>query len=190
MTGPDDFLIEPTLPIAAATAAGTSGPPPSSDAPGPVQEPLDQPGTATRQPDEVEDPFEPKEFDERCKEPFSGLLYLGALEETVTVWGHSFRLVTPSQAERLQMGQLHKPFADTLASEIAYQTLMVASFLLEVDRQPLPQPVVNDVRENAVRDRFRWVSDNLRPPVIDELFSSCLALESEVRRTLEAMGEA
>lgn len=189
MTNPDDALIEPS--DAAPVAAGIPGPPLSSDAPEAVQEPLDQPESADRQPNQdPEDPFVPREFDEKYKEPFTGLLFLGYLENTVTIWGHVFRLVTPSQMEKIQAGQLHKDYADTLASEIAYQTILVASYLTEVDHRELPKPVVNDPKENAVRDRFRWVADNLRGPVIDRLFSECLILDGEVRNTLAAMGEA
>lgn len=189
MTHPDDALIEPSD-AASAAAANPLGPPPSSDAPEAVQEPLGQPGSDDEQPDTAEDVSEPKEFDARHREPFTGLLFLGHLEETITIWGHTFRLVTPTQIEKIQAGQLHKPYADTLASEIAYQTILVASYLLNVDHHDLPRPVVNDAKENAVRDRFKWVADNLRQPVIDRLFSACLTLEGEVRITLAALGEA
>jgi hypothetical protein len=186
LTSPDDALVEPS--IAASAAAAVSGPPPSSNSPGVSQEPLGQPGSDEKQPDKSA--AEPKAFDERYREPFTGLLFLGNLEDTFTIWGHTFRIVTPSQLERMQLGQLHQPYAGTLASEIAYQTLLVASYLREVDHNRLPEPVVVDPTQNGVRDRFRWVAENLRGPVIDELFSRCLALEAQVRTVLAAMGEA
>jgi hypothetical protein len=186
LTSPDDALVEPS--IAASAAAAVSGPPPSSNAPGVSQEPLGQPGSDNRQPDQQVN--EAKAFDERHKEPFTGLLFLGYLEDTFTIWGHTFRIATPSQMERIQLGQLHQPYAGTLASEIAYQTILVATYLREVDHERLPEPVVMDPTQNGVRDRFRWVADNLRSAVIDELFSRCLALDGQVRAVLGAMGEA
>jgi hypothetical protein len=187
LTNPDDALIPPTI-AASAAAANPLGPPPSSETPEAIQEPLGQPGPDDEQPDTQDDA--PREFDPRYKDPFNGLLYLGHLEETLTIWGHSFRISTPTQLEKMQVGQIHKPYVGTLASEIAYQTILVAAYLVSVDHQELPRPVTNDPKENAVADRFRWVAENLRPPVIDQLFSKCLVLEGEVGKVLRAMGEA
>lgn len=184
MSHPDDALIEPSIAASAATAI-SPGPPLSSDAPEAVQEPLRQSGSDKEQPD-----IEPAEFDERQKLPFEGLLYVGYLEETVEIFGHTFRIATPSTTERLQLGQLHAEYANTLASEIAYQTLMVSAHLRSVDNRELPQPVTNDPKENAVRDRFRWVGENLRQPVIDRLFGLVLELNGKVDKVIAAMGEA
>jgi hypothetical protein len=185
LTTADDALVEPFIPTAAPAAAADSGPPPSSDAPGAVQEPQEQPGSVDSQPDE-----DPLEFDERYKEPFNGLMYLGYLEDSFVVWGHTFRIATPTQLEKIQAGALHQPYAESLASEIAYQTILVAAYLVSVDHTDLPRPVLNDPKENAVRDRFRWVAENLRPPVIDELFGRCMVLETKVGKVLRTMGEA
>lgn len=187
LISPDDALFDLPADAAAPAAANLTGPPPSSTAPEAIQEPPVQPGS-TPQPDETEPP--PREFDERYREPFNGLMYLGYLEDTVVVWGHEFRIATPSQMEKLQSGALHKPYIDTLASEIAYQTIMVASYLVSVDGKDLPRPVLNDPKENAVRDRFVWVAENLRQPVIDEVFQRCMLLEATVGQVLHAMGEA
>jgi hypothetical protein len=188
LTNPDDALVEPS--VAASAAAATSpGPPPSSDAPETIKEPLGQPGPDTERPDQ-EAIAEPAAFDARCREPFTGLMFLGHLEQTVSIWGHTFRLVTPSQAMKLQLGPLHKPFLNTLATDIAYQTILVAAYLRQVDHRELPQPVLNDPTENALADRFRWVGENLRQPVIDRLFSICLEMEGQVSSVLRAMGEA
>lgn len=188
MIHPDDALVEPSI-AASAAAADSSGPPPSSETPEDFQEPPGQPGSDEQRPD-VEAPDSPREFDPKYRDPFTGLLFLGYLEDTIRIYGHTFRIATPTQNERIEMGLLHKPYVDSLASEIAYQTLLVSAYLLEVDGEELPQPILNKSKSGAVADRFRWVSENLRPPVIDQLFSSCLVLEGEVRQVLEAMGEA
>lgn len=183
----DESLLEPTI-AAPAAAAPLLGPPPSSGAPGPIQEPPTQPGPDDQQPDEVDHGVQ--EFDPRYKEPFNGLLYLGRLEDTVTIWGHSFRLVTPSQLEKLEAGVVHKPYIDTVASEIAYTTILVSSYLVEIDGQPLPIPITHDTKKNGVAERFAWVGENLRGAVIDELFSRCMILEAQVSQVLQTMGKA
>jgi hypothetical protein len=188
LTDPDEALVEPNF-DAASAATADPGPPSSSDAPGHIQEPLGASGSEQRQPD-TEDLVKPAEFDERCKEPFTGLLYLGALDDEFSIWGHRFKIATPSVAEKMQLGALHVPYANTMASEIAYQTLQVAAFLVSVDGHELPKPVLNDAKENAVRDRFEWVANNLRQEVIDEVFGRCMTLNAKVRDALEAMGKA
>ena len=185
MPSPDEALVEASE--AVPLAAAIPGPPPSSETPGPIQEPLRQPESDDPQPP-PEDPT--RTFDERYREPFTGLLYLGYLEDSFVIWGHQFRITTPSQMEKIQAGVLHAPFVNTLASDIAYQTILVATYLVAVDRHELPRPVLTDPKENAVRDRFEWVAANLRPPVIDRLFARCMILETEVSKVLRAMGEA
>lgn len=134
--------------------------------------------------------FTPREFDLKHKEPFTGLLFVGALTDEFTLWGHRFVIATPTQTERMQIGPLIRDYADTIAGDLAYATALVAAYLVSVDNQPLPRPVVKDVRETALRDRFRWVSDTLQKPVIDYLFSKCLELDQQVDDVLEAMGKA
>lgn len=184
MTNPDEALFDASSAAAAATV--DPGPPPSSQTPGAVQEPLDASGSA----EAVREDYQPAEFDERYKEPFTGLLYLGHLEETFSIWGHTFRIVTPSRMERIQAGELHAPYVGTLAAEIAYQAILVATFLTDVDGHELPRPVITDPKENAVRDRFKWVAENLKDPVIDLVYEQVLKLDARVRDAVAAMGEA
>jgi len=188
LTSPDDALVDASTAAASAAAAPLSGPPPSSDAPGAFQEPPRQSGSDDEQPEH--DDLGPRTFDERHREPFTGLLYLGYLEDDVTIWGHHFRIATPTQREKIQAGALHKPYIDTLASEVAYQTILVGAYLVSIDGQELPRPVTNDPKENGVKDRFNWVADNLKGPVIDRLFDRCMILEVQVGKVLRAMGEA
>jgi hypothetical protein len=206
LSSPDDQFIDPEdsvydASIAASAAAATStGPPPSSETPGPIQEPLPQPGTDEDQQQDEESPpdtplqeqdgIQPQEFDPRHRDAFTGLLFLGYLEKTITVWGHTFHLVTPSQAEKIQIGLLHKEYLGTLASEIAYQTLLVAAYLRNVDGNELPKPITNDSKDQALNERYRWVGENLREQVIDEIFSRCIMMQADIRDILAAMGKA
>jgi hypothetical protein len=134
--------------------------------------------------------YAPREFDPRHKETFQGLLYIGALTADFELWGHRFSIATPTQTERLQIGLVMRDYADTVSSEIAFSTVFVAACLIAVDGQPLPQPIVNNPKETALHERFRWVCDTLRKPVIDMVYSRCLELEQEVDQVLEAMGKA
>jgi hypothetical protein len=130
------------------------------------------------------------EFDARHREPFRGLLYVGALTETFELFGHSFLIGTPTQTERLQIGQVIQPWQGTVTGEIAYQTALVAAYLVEIDGVKLPEPVLNNPKETALHDRFRWCSENLRRVVIDEIFTRCLELDGKVDDVLAAMGKA
>lgn len=137
-----------------------------------------------------EEDYAPREFDPRHREAFSGLLFVGALTDEFTLWGHRFVIATPTQTERMQIGPLIREFIDTIAGDLAYATALVAAYLVSVDGEELPKPVVKDAKETALRDRFRWVSDTLQKPVIDYLFSKCLELDQQVDEVLEAMGKA
>lgn len=131
------------------------------------------------------------EFDRRYREPFTGLLFLGQLTKTVTLFGHSFDLRTPSQREKIEGGIIHKEYLNTIASEIAWATITVATYLRSVDDTPLPEPL--GPKDSGLRDRFNWVIDNLRNQVIQALFIECLALDQHVDRALsefDRLGEA
>jgi hypothetical protein len=146
------------------------------------------------EPQQAEPELEPEEdvpeFDVRHREPFKGLLYVGALIEDFELFGHRFRIGTPTQTERLQIGQVIQPYQGTVTGEIAYQTALVAAYLIEIDGQKLPEPVLSNPKETALHDRFRWCSENLRRAVIDEVFTRCLELDGKVDGVLAAMGKA
>jgi hypothetical protein len=118
------------------------------------------------------------------------LLYLGYLDEEFDLYGHRFRIATPTQAERLAAGPVIKEYTETITAELAYQAIMVAAYLQSIDGQNLPLPVLTQVRDNGLRDRFSWVTENLRRPVITEVFERAMILEDEVDATLDAMGKA
>jgi hypothetical protein len=130
------------------------------------------------------------EFDPAYRQPFKGLLYVGALTKSFELFGHHFTIATPTQTERLQIGQVIEPFQNTLTAEIAYQTALVAAYLVDIDGTKLPEPVVTNPKETALHDRFRWASENLRRPVLDRIFDECLKLDRLVDEVLAAMGKA
>lgn len=189
---PDEALVGAAMESLPAAAAGGGDGQQQwvADEASPVgddEQPDEQPDTDD---DDENDWRTPRTFDERYKQSFTGLLYVGYLTDEFWVWGHRFEIKTPTQAERIQVGQVHKPFADTLTSEIAWQAAVVAAYLDKVDDQELPKPVTLDPKESALQDRYRWVTENLKQAVINQVFNKCLLLDAEVDRTLAAMGEA
>lgn len=131
-----------------------------------------------------------REFDARHREPFTGLLYLGYLEDEFTLYGHRFTMCTPTQADRLQLGPVIKEYGDTSTGQIAYQCALVAAYLVSVDGQPIAVPIFTTEHSPSVRDKFTWVINNLRRPIIAEISDKCFELEDQVATILEAMGKA
>lgn len=144
--------------------------------------------SAQEEPEDVEEDL--PEFDPAWRQPFKGLLYVGALTKSFELFGHHFTIATPTQTERLQIGQVIEPFQNTVTAEIAYQTALVAAYLVDIDGTKLPEPVVTNPKETALHDRFRWTSENLRRPVLDRIFDECLKLDHQVDEVLTAMGKA
>lgn len=149
-----------------------------------------QPPESASEPDEKPAEEAVPEFDPKYREPFTGLLYIGALTDSTTLFGHHFTISTPTTTERLQIGQVIAPYQGTVTGELAYQTALVAAYLVSIDGTKLPEPVLSNPKETALHDRFRWVTENLRRPVIEELFDWCLRLDSQVEGALSAMGKA
>lgn len=177
----------------AATEAAFALPPepfPTGPAFPPDQSVTEEPQAAAEPPDEAPADEDIPEFDARHRQPFKGLLYVGALTHRVELFGHTFTIATPTQTERLQIGQVIQPWQGTVTGEIAYATALVAAFLVDIDGEKLPEPVLTNPKETALHDRFHWVRENIRKPVVDWLFDECLKLDSQVDDVLAAMGKA
>jgi hypothetical protein len=165
MTDLDDIL-----PIDAAAQFGPNVVLPVSEEPEPEPEGLEEVKT---------------DLDPRARQDFIGLLYLGYLEEEVKVAGHRFLLRTPSQAERLEIGALHKPFLNTVSTEPAWRVLMVASYLRRIDAEPAPEPLAI---VSPLRARWEWVQDSIHSPVmIEHIYDRCMMLEFRARAVVEAL---
>jgi hypothetical protein len=178
----------------AAAAAAFQLPPEITETDGPIAS-FASPQRSAGYLDDTPEVPEPEEetvpeFDPRYREPFRGLLYVGALSRSFELYGHSFTIATPTQAERLQIGPVVQPYQNTISGEIAYATALVAAYLVDIDGVKLPEPVVTNPKETALNDRFRWVTENLKKQVIDKVFDECLVLDSMTGETLEAMGKA
>jgi hypothetical protein len=188
---PDDAMVE---------AAVGNPPPPidpslfgqplrfSSD-PRPAPDPDPEPVGPVVEEEPTEE-FVPQEFDPRHREAFTGLLWVGYLSRRFQIYGHDFLIATPTSTERMQIGLVMRDYTDTFAQEIAYATALVAAFLVSIDGVELPKPVTTNSKETALHDRFRWVSENMRRPVVNRIFGECMELEEEVEGALDAMGKA
>lgn len=141
---------------------------------------------------EEDDPYDEDvpAFDPQWKEPFTGLLYVGALTSSFEVFGHRFTIATPTMTEFLQIGQVIEPYQNTVMAEVAHQVARVAAYLTAVDGKDMPRPITTDPKETSLHQRFQWVNDTLRRPVINAISDKCFELDAKVEGVLEAMGKA
>lgn len=175
-------MTEPNADDAAYDAAMLFPPPqqPSSVVTAPEPEP---------EPEEDHYQEEVPEFDPQWREPFSGLLYVGALTSSFEYLGHRFTIATPTMTEFLQIGQVIEPFQATVMADVAHQVARVAAYLTAIDGKELPRPITNDPKETSLHQRFQWVTDTLKRPVINAISDKCFELDAKVNGVLEAMGK-
>lgn len=128
------------------------------------------------------------EFDPKHRLDFEGLLYLGALTDEFSYLGHKFLIRTLTTNEVLEVGLLHKPYADSLGDVKAYQAALVAACVIKVDGQSLPLPITNDVSDTPLANRFQYVREHWFPPILDAIYERYLLLERRVDDALRAMG--
>lgn len=129
-------------------------------------------------------------FDPRWMLPFEGLLNVGYLEREFEVYGHKVLLRTITVADELELALLIQQWANTIGSVRAYQTGVVSAALLSVDGRSLPEPLTMSPGDTPVRNRFDYLRNNYRPPVINLIYEKYLLLEAEVERVTAAMGKA
>lgn len=183
----------PTTPE--AVQPSPPGPAPSSSAPGigdtsgadSEQEP-GQPEDPPQEKSEEQDPL--PEFDPKHRDAFTGMLYLGRLQESFTLWGHHFVVRTVTTEQLAEIGRIVRPYEGTFAREAVYQSAVVAACVVSVDGQPLPGPITVDDSDELASVRFPYVMRNWMPPVREAVYDKCFALEMTSREVLAAMGEA
>lgn len=130
------------------------------------------------------------EFDEKVRDDFEGLLYLGRLTSTFTWLGHEFTIRSLTSGEIIEIGLLHKRYVGTLADVKAYQALVVAASVVEVDGKAMPTPLTNEPKDTALLNRFRYVMRSWFPPTLDAVYEQFLLLERRVSEVIKAMGES
>lgn len=129
-------------------------------------------------------------FDERYKDDFEGLMFLGALSVSFSFVGHRFTLRTLTTLELLAVGRVIQSFAETLGANRAMATAMVALSLQKVDGKELPIPYAEgeDPYEWA-EQRFQYVAARWYPMIIDALYDRYSLLEARVREVVEEMAK-
>lgn len=159
-------------------------------------DPADRPGRKADAPKATskllaEDGTELPSFDQRFTEPFTGLLYIGALTDRFSWLGHDFVIRTLGPDEQLAISLVVKPYVGTQGEQVAYTTAVAAMATVSVDGEELPTPIGEDAKlaEWAQR-RFGYVSANWFGYTIAQVFQRYLALEDTVAQVVDAMGKA
>jgi hypothetical protein len=129
-------------------------------------------------------------FDDRWKDAFHGLAYLGAASRTFEWLGHKFVIRTLTDDEELAIAQIIKDWDGTVAHQRAYMTAIAAMCTETIDGQGLPSPIGEGPGYGWVLDRFNFVKARWFKYTIDKVYEQYLVLESEVRAVLEEMGKA
>lgn len=150
-----------------------------------------QPEAGAASSEEGEDGEPPlPQFDPRYREAFEGLLYLGRLEETFRMWGHTFVIRTLTTEQLAEIGQIVKPYDGTRTGNAVYQAAVVAASVVSVDGRALPSGITVDDSSDLAAVRFPYVMKQWMPPVREAVYNRTFALELQSRKVLAAMGEA
>lgn len=129
-------------------------------------------------------------FDERYKDDFEGLAFLGALEARFSYIGHKFVIRTLTVDELLAAGRIIGEYQDTPAGTRAYATVMVALSVVSVDGKGLPSPIgEGDDAYSWARERFDYVKARWFPFTVDFVYERYLLLEGRTQQVLMEMTE-
>jgi hypothetical protein len=129
-------------------------------------------------------------FDDRYKEPLTGLLFLGALKKNFTWLSHTFTIRTLTIGEYAEIGVVAARYRETDFAAKAYQAATVAACLISVDGKPLPvMPVTNGMDDTNLQAKFDYVLNRWFSPVTDVVFTEFLELESRLRELLDELGK-
>lgn len=158
--------------------------------------PVSTPGANVQEPhrggdEEKNEPDQQEvEFDSKHREAFEGLMYLGRLTDSFTLYGHNFVIRTLLTGEILEIGLLAKPYRDTLGDIKAYQAAVVAACMELVDDRPLVIPLTNEPLDTSMRAKFQYVLRHWFPPILNGIYEQYLILEQQAEQVLNAMGKA
>jgi hypothetical protein len=108
-------------------------------------------------------------FDPRISDEVQGLLYLGAIQQEVQLYGHTFVLRTLRAGEELEVGLLVKKYQDSISQARAYMIAVVAASLESIDGRPTSQPIGPNLGSHLT-DRFNWISEHMYYPVVEALY--------------------
>lgn len=151
------------------------------------------PDDGGEQDDEVPTPspesleFAGKTFDPKYRDPFFGLLHIGALSDEFYWLGHRFVIKTLNVEDLLVVGRLVKDYQGTLGETKAYTAAIVALATESVDDQLLPSEMGQSDPFDLARKRLRVVLQ-WYPSTIDAVYLKWMALDEEVQKVVAEMG--
>src|SRR5690606_41014268 len=132
----------------------------------------------------------PISFDQRYKEDFEGLAFLGALEAHFSYIGHKFVIRTLTVNELLAVSQIMKEHVGTVGEMRAHATAMVALSVQSVDGIALPVPFEEGGSDYAwPQQRSDYVKARWFPSTVDYVYERYLLLESRVNQVLAEMAD-
>lgn len=130
-------------------------------------------------------------FDPKYHEDFQGLLYIGALQDEFEWLGHRFVIRTLKDGEILAIGQIMKPYQDTIGQERAYANAIAALAVVTIDDKELPIPIGETGRVNEwAQLRFNYVRDHWFSPTVDEVYNQFVVLRDKATQVVDALGKA
>lgn len=148
------------------------------------------PRSGTTSPGAPEVPESKPEFDPRFRDAFTGLLYVGDLQDEFSWGGHKIRIRTIHPDEYKAVASLHAQFAGTIGDVRAYADAIVAACIISVDGKPLPitplGPPENTLER--VRAAYDYISAHWYSWTIDAIYDRFRVLEGKVEEILEALG--
>ena len=123
-------------------------------------------------------------FPEEYKQPFLGLLYVGAMKKTVEYAGHKIVLKTLTQGEELRVGQLTREYVGTRVEMNATKMYMVAASIESVDGDSMLSGLYEDV------DPITTKADQLKKwyaPAVMFLYDEYSAMVKSCREVADAL---
>lgn len=123
-------------------------------------------------------------FPEEYKQPFLGLLYVGAMKKTVEYAGHKIVLRTLTQGEELRVGQLTREYAGCRNELDAMRLYMVAASIETVDGQPMANQLFEeaDPISSKAEELKRWYA-----PVVMFLYDEFRKMVQSCREVADAL---
>ncbi len=106
---------------------------PSDEAPAGLEFDLDSPTLVNQ--------LDADGFNPQIEAAVDGLLWLGFLTSSFTIFGHSFQIKTLTRGERLVVTQITEQYADSIGLSLALETATVAASLVMVDGVPQNPPL-------------------------------------------------
>jgi hypothetical protein len=125
-------------------------------------------------------------FDDRWKQDFEGLLYLGKLEKEITsIPLHKFVVRTLTVNEQLEVLLITQPYADGIGYARAYKAAVVAAGLVSIDGKEL---IPTDKNSNVLRQKWDYVTIGWYEPVIDVLYEEIDQLHARMIEACQEIG--